>query len=271
MAENLTASPTEILLNPQDATIKASAPNLQRGLQVLEFLATKQPSATVSEFAERLGYPIASLYRIVNVMTEMGYLRRDETTKRYTLTNKLLQFGQPQQQQRGLVEACLPSMRGLLKATGETVQVCSLVETEVVVLEQLISTHPFKYSCDVGARTPLHSCAPGKAILAWLPESQQREMLSKLRFKRFTATTITSAKRMRDHLEQVVAKGYAIDDAEGMEGIRCVAAPILTANKGSVGAITIAAPANRVAKSKFDELGAVVREAAKAASQKYGR
>ncbi|MEQ8837173.1 MAG: IclR family transcriptional regulator, partial [Lacipirellulaceae bacterium] len=227
-------------------TQKSQATSLHRGLSVLEFLATAQPSATIAELSERLGYPTASLYRIASVLTEMDYLGRDPTTKRYHLTNKMLRFGQPQSQQRGLVEAAAPALRGLWKSTGETSQICCLADTDTVVLEQLISVHPFKYSTNIGARTPSYSCAPGKAMIAWLPDELQESLITRLKYKRFTSTTITSRKHFREDIKAIRRRGYAIDDGEGLEGIRCVAAPILDGNACTAGAITIAAPASRL-------------------------
>ncbi|MGC3971698.1 MAG: hypothetical protein QM775_31435 [Pirellulales bacterium] len=49
-------------------------------------------------------------------------------------------------------------MRQLRNLTGETTQLCCLVDTEMVILEQLLATHPFKYSADFGARCPSYSC-----------------------------------------------------------------------------------------------------------------
>ncbi len=119
-------------------------PNLQRGLAVLEYLAVNRRNATLTELSERLGFPSASVFRIANALTQMGYLSRDPATKRYTLTNQMLRLGQPHGRDRGLVESALPAMRGLRKLTGETTQLCSLVDRDIVVLEQLLATHPFK-------------------------------------------------------------------------------------------------------------------------------
>ncbi|MFG0334061.1 MAG: IclR family transcriptional regulator, partial [Maioricimonas sp. JB049] len=172
-------------------TRRASVPNLQRGMAILEYLATHQRSATIAELSERLGYPSASVFRITQAFAELGYLSRDPVTKQFRLTNKLLLLGQPHGRDRGLVEASLPAMRQLNRATSETTQLCCLVDTGIVVLEQLLATHPFKYSAELGARCPAYSCAPGKAILAGLPADERDELLRRIRFKRFTPSTIT--------------------------------------------------------------------------------
>lgn len=250
-------------------TRKSAVPNLQRGMAIFEFLATSQCSSTIAELSERLGYPSASVFRITQELTELGYLSRDPESKRYSLTNKFLILGQPQGRERGLIEASLPAMRGLRKATGETTQLCCLIGIENVVLNQLISIHPFKYSAELGARCPVFSCAPGKAIIASLPEDERDEIVSRLRFKKFTSTTIGTKKRFREELNEISESGYALDRAEGMEGIHCIAAAIHDNHGFPVGALTIAGPATRILESEFTNFGAQVVEAAKNAESKY--
>ena len=252
-------------------TKKSAVPNLQRGMSILEFLSKHQMSATIAELSERLGYPSASVFRITQELDEMGYLSRDPATKRFSLTNKFLMLGQPQGRERGLVEASLPAMRGLRKATGETTQICCLIEIENVILNQLASTHPFKYSAELGARCPAYSCAPGKAIIASLPDEEREELVSGIRFKRFTPTTITNRRSFREELATISACGYALDRAEGMEGIHCVAAPVCDRHGYPVGAITIAGPASRILESEFEQLGELVAEAASKIELEYGQ
>ncbi|XZE51571.1 IclR family transcriptional regulator [Planctomycetaceae bacterium SH139] len=246
-------------------------PNLQRGMAVLEYLAANQRSATLTELSERLGFPSASVFRIVNALTEMGYLSRDPATKRFTLTNQLLRLGQPRGHDRGLVESALPAMRGIRKLTGETTQLCCLVDRDVVIVEQLLATHPFKYSVDLGARCPCYSSAPGKAMVAFLPVEEREALVGRLRFKRFTANTIATREAFRAELEAILTRGYAVDYAEGLEGIRCVAAPILDRVGSPVGAITIAGPSSRIPDSDFGRLGRSVAKASADAQARYNQ
>lgn len=243
-------------------TKKSTVPNLQRGMAVLEYLASSGRCATIAELTERLGYPSASVFRITQELAELGYLSRDPVSKRFGLTNKLLLLGQPQGRSQGLVEASLAAMRGLHKATGETTQLCCLVETETVVLEQMVSIHPFKYSAELGARCPAYSCAPGKVMIAALPGNDRNALVGRLQLKRFTPTTITDRRALRSELAAIAECGYALDRAEGLAGIHCVASAIRDRNGFPVGAITIAGPSSRILEIDFSRLGLLVAEAA---------
>lgn len=246
-------------------------PNLRRGMMILEYLGANRHSVTLTESANRLDFHSKSGFRIVWALTEMGHLTRDPATKRFALTNRMQQYGQPHGQDRRLVESALPSMRGLRKLTGETTQLCCMVDRDTVVLEQLLATHPFKYSVDLGARCPCYSSAPGKAMVAFLPEPEREELIGRLRFKRFTENTITTRDAFRAETKTILSKGYALDLAEGLEGIRCVAAPVLDRGGAPIAAITIAAPASRIADGELKRLGQHVVEACADAQSRYNQ
>ncbi|WP_437185194.1 IclR family transcriptional regulator [Planctomicrobium sp. SH668] len=245
-------------LMAEDA-VKSTVPTLQRGMEILEFLGRTSGAKSIAEISEQLGYPTASVFRITQEFAGLGYLLRDPVTKRFSLTNKFLLLGQPQNASRGFVESALTAMRKIHRATRETVQLCCLVETQVVILEQLISTHPFKYSAQLGARCPAFSSAPGKAIIAMLPPDEQEEVISRIRFKKYTESTLHKPALFRSEINRVAEMRYAVDRSEGLEGIHCVATPLLDRNGYPIGAITIAGPSSRIPEVDFASIGEFMR------------
>lgn len=247
------------------------AASLLRGLKMLELMAQRPHGATLREITDELALPGASVLRLARTLVDAGYLSRDVATKRFFLTNSFLRLGQPRTASRSLSECSLAAMRQIRQLTGETTQLCCLVDTEMVILEQLLSLHPFKYSADLGARCPCYSCAPGKAIAAFLPADETEALIERLSLKRFTANTITTKRGLRRELEQIRTQGYALDRAEGMDGIHCIAAPILDRNGFAVGAITIAGPASRLPEDEFETTGQLIREAVSRASEEFNQ
>jgi DNA-binding IclR family transcriptional regulator len=248
---------------------ESQAPALLRGLAILELLASADGGVTLSGISAALRLSPASIFRLTGVLEDAGYVQRCEQTKRFTLTRRLLLLGQPKQQGRGLVESCLPAMHEVLSQTGETVQLCCLVGDECVLIEQLASTHPFKYLVDLGSRPPLHCCAPGKSLLAFMPEQEQAAMVKRLSLNAFTPRSITSREAMLAELRRVRTLGYAVDRGEHFEGIHCVAVPVLDRHGRAVAAITIAGPSSRISTRKFAGLGEMMKQAAAAASLRY--
>jgi DNA-binding IclR family transcriptional regulator len=244
-------------------------PALQRGLALLEHLAGRPEGATLSELSTTLEISLASVFRLAGALEELGYLRRDEKTKRFAVTQKLLLLGQPHSGTRSLVECSLDAMRRVLAATGETTQLCCRADAECVVIEQLPSLHPFKYIVDLGSRPPAYCCAPGKAMLAFLPEDELDAVLPKIRFEKHTAHTITSRTKLLAEFERIRACGYAVDHGEHFDGIHCVAAPLLDRHGHTIAAITVAGPSTRIPESRFAQYGKLIIDAASDAARRF--
>ena len=268
VAQEVNLEVPEAATNGLEAS-ESQAPALQRGLTILEFLATRDEGATLSELSAALGLSPASIFRLTGVLEESGYVRKEDASRRFSLTRKLLLLAQPKHEGRSLVECCMPPMRDILRLTGETVQLCCLSENESVMVEQLASTHPFKYIVDLGSRPPLHCCAPGKALLAWLPIAEQAKVMNAIKLEKHTARSITTRRALMEECRRVRAAGYAVDGGEHFEGIHCVAAPVLDRHGYPVAAITIAGPSSRIQAERFPEFGAIMMRAAQAAAVNY--
>jgi len=252
-----------------DAGPELQVPALERGLAILELLAQSPGGMTLAEINGVMMVPTASVFRIATALEQLGYLHRDPATKKFTLTRKPLLLGQPRGSGRGLVEASIESMRSVRTATGETAQLCCLIEEHCVVLEQLPSLHPFKYIVDLGSRPPVYCTAPGKAMLAFLPTADRDVLLNRLQLTRHTPRTITSRAVLESELAKVRSLGYAVDHGEHFEGIHCVAAPLLDGQQCTIGAITIAGPAERIPESRFHAIGNLMIEAANEAARRF--
>jgi IclR family transcriptional regulator, acetate operon repressor len=243
-------------------TSEQQAPALQRGLAILEFLTDHPAGCTAAELSQALEVSGASLFRLTNVLVELGYLHRHEKSRRFTLTRKFLLLGTPQLAQRTLSECAIEALRQVRFLTEETTQLCCLVDRETVVIEQLASLHPFKYFVDLGARCPAYSCAPGKAILAYLPEDECSRIVGGFTFEKFTENTIPNRKTLMTELKQVRERGYAIDRGENFVGINCVGVPVLDRHGYPVGGITIVGPSSRVGETKFEPFVGYLKAAA---------
>lgn len=244
-------------------------PALQRGLALLERLAAQPSGATLSELSAALGLSPTSVFRLTGALEELGYLRRDERTKKFAVTQKLLLLGQPHSGARSLTECALEPMRRVLAATGETTQLCCHTEVYCVVIEQLPSIHPFKYIVDLGSRPPAYCCAPGKAMLAFLPDAELEAILPKISFEPHTAHTITNPRDFAVELERIRACGYGLDRGEHFDGIHCVAAPVLDRHKYPIAAITIAGPSARIPESSFESIGKLIINAARETARRF--
>lgn len=261
----------KIVSSMKDAPAQAAlhAPALQRGLALLQELATRPHGASQSELADVLRLPQTAVHRLALTLEHLGYLYKEPHSRAWRVTHKLLLLGQPHSGTRSLVEACLPALRHILELTNETTQLCVLADHDCVLIEQLPSRHPFKYIVDLGSRPPIQCCAPGKAMLAFLEPARQKAILKKLHYTAFTPRSLLSEDALLKELERVRQTGFALDLCEHFEGIHCIAAPLLDAHGHPFGAITIAGPSTRIPKTRFNTWGAAIREAATDAALRF--
>ncbi len=245
---------------PGQSKEESLSPGTDRTLAILEVLSKHPEGLTLAEMVRTLELPQNSVFRITTTLHERGYVQRRENDKRYVLTHKLFDLVRPRVADKSLVVCSYEALKGLRDVTGETTQLFAMSGRKGVVLEQVSGRHPVQVMGEVGLQVPLYSCAPGKALLAWLPEEEFSGWLGQVTLKRFTPTTLATEKALREDLEATRKRGFSVDRAEGLEGIHCVAAPVLNAFEYPVAALTVMAPAFRLPEEDFDKWGEQVTQ-----------
>ncbi len=245
-------------------------PNLERALGVMELLSHYNEGLSLSEIVQKTKLPKNSIFRITMTLLNFGYLFRDEDSKRFTLTRKLLTLGSAAMSEYSLVEKSLDVMRQLRDVVKETVLIGTIAQNEGIALEQVLGTHPFKFTADAGLRIPLHTAAPTKAIMAYLPETQLEDLLRSMKFTRFNVRTVTNVTDFRNVLKDVRLCGYAVDRAEQIGGVNCIGAPIFDQNGYPIASIWTTGPSDRIPESSFGELGRQIKKFASEISQRLG-
>jgi len=245
-------------------------PNLERGLKMMELLLDHPEGLQQTEIAARLRCAKTSVYRISMTLMQYGYLVRDEETKIIRLSRKLMAMGSRTLADQDLMSTAVDMMRSLRDQVLETILIGALVDTELVVLGQVLGSHHFKFSVDLGTRLPLHAAAPGKAILALLPANERDEIVRKLPFTRFNERTLCDVESFTEELKQVVAIGYAVDRGEQLSGINCVAATIVDRHGYPIASIWTTGPTERIRRSDFPDIGAKVAQHARIISARLG-
>ena len=248
---------TEVLVSEE-----VSAPGTDRTLAILEFLGGFRKGKSASEIARALDLPVNSVGRITETMTLRGWLYRREDDRRFILTNRVADLTRPQVNDKSLTISSWSELKNLRDRSGESTQLAVMTDNKCTILEQCISKKAIKVSGEVGMRVPAYSCAPGKSILASLPEAELKKYLSAVKLKKFTIRTHATVRSLRKELERIRSCGYAVDLAEGLEGIHCVSSVILDDYEFPVGAITTIAPAFRLPPERFEEIGQACMESA---------
>jgi DNA-binding IclR family transcriptional regulator len=138
------------------------------------------------------------------------------------------------------------------------------------VLERVESSRAVRVPASVGWRNPAHCTAVGKVLLAHTPESRLTAVLGKARLRAYTQNTITSVARLREELRRVRERGFALDDEETEDGLRCIAAAVQEHSGRVAAALGILGPAYRIPDGSVATLAATVMGAAHKLSAELG-
>lgn len=243
-------------------------PNLWRAIDVLEYLSKNPEGITISELAEALNIPTNSVFRILRTLSTRGYVIQNK--KRYEISSKLFALGAHAIAEETLFEKITPVMRELRDEIKETVIFGKLSGDKGVILEQIRGLYPVKVVVEVGYNFPLHSSAPAKAIMAFLPEEERISLLDTCTFEPFTDNTITDRESFTEELKKVKDEGFAYDMEEADSDVRCIAAPIMNIKGYPIAALWITGPVSRLSVKKCEEYGTVLKKACKEASESIG-
>lgn len=244
-------------------------PALARGMRMLEELAARPQGATVAEIAGTMKLPKPSVFRMLLTLLDCGYLVRDKETLSYRLSRKMLSIGYSAIDGRGLLEKSQDSLKALRDEVGEATMLAVLSGYEGVVLEQLPGLRPVMVMVKVGHRFPLHTAAPGKAMVAFLPNAERAQILDSIEYKKFTERTIVSRQAMECELAEIRERGVAYDRGEELPDIRCVAAPVLNHAGYPLAALSISGTASSMGDDILPGLAEVVRKHVDAVSRRF--
>jgi len=237
---------------------------------VLELLANCPEGLPLVEMAGKLKIPANSVFRIALTLERLGYIARNEKTRKYTLTRRLLSVGCTTVHESNIVEVAMDCLRKFRDDVKETAALAILLPAEArgLVLAQATSSHPFGYRLEIGTRFDLHCTGPGKALVAFLPAEELERIVDSISFTRYNSNTITSKGAFLRELERVRKDGYALDREENMNGCFCVSAPVFDENGYPVAAIWATGPSNRPIAVQCAAVGRKARDYASKISRR---
>ncbi len=243
--------------------------SLHRGLEVLDCFAERD-SWTLSDLAAHLNQNKATVFRVLHTLEGFGYLAKDAATGRYALGLRLQALGAAAMRNEQLRWQALPPLQDLAEATGETVHVGILHEGVVVTVQIVDGTHAVRMHSAVGKRSPAHASALGKVLMATLPDAEVDGIVARHGMARFTPNTITTQPALRERLHRIRLDGYALDEEEIEDGLRCIAAPITDRSGRPTAAVAISAPASRMDAARIADLIPRVKASAARISRMLG-
>ncbi len=216
-----------------------------KALEVLDRVAAYGRPVRFTELLDESPYPKATLYRLLQTLTNQGMLGFDPDQQTYAPGLRLVRLAHAAWQQFSLAPLARPYLDELSRRIGDTVHLAQLDNGHVLYVDKRNATDPIEMFSQAGKVGPAYCTGVGKAMLAFLEPDALARALSMQAFHRFTDHTITGPKALRDELTQIRAQGYSHDREEHEPGIICVAVPIIAASGRVLGGLSVTTSTER--------------------------
>lgn len=239
-----------------DSTIQS----VVRGFEIVETLSLAG-GLTVSEVAEELDMPVSTTHNYLESLRKTGFVV--QTDQQYRPSTRFLEVGGRRRQRMPIVRAAADELPKLASATGEHVSLMIEENGKGVLITLEKGDEAIDINAFNGVRMPLHSVAPGKAILSELSRERVEEILDRHGLEQVTRETVTDRDELFEQLERTRERGYAIDEGERMSGMTCIAVPVLDMNGDVRASVCVCSPSHRVDdEDRIDEIVTAVQRSA---------
>jgi IclR family KDG regulon transcriptional repressor len=224
----------------------------------------------ITDLSVRLAMPKATVYRFLQTMKGLGYVRQEADSERYGLAMRMFEIGAKALPSPELVDLSKHHMQMLADATGETVHLGSLIDSEIIYIHKVDSRHMLGMYSRIGRRAPLHCTAIGKVLMAWEHPARRDRILDGAEFKRFRDKTIIERPAFLAELETVKAQGFGEDREEFDDHIRCIGVPIFDRLGQPIAGMSVSFPTFRFDAEKAPEVVKLLQTASRDISEKLG-
>ncbi|PTX02744.1 HTH-type transcriptional regulator BhcR [Pararhodobacter aggregans] len=259
MTESRRGRPKAFHDKTEQNTIRA----LDRAMALLQALAGSD-GMTLTELAQAEGESPATTYRVLTTLAQRQMVELDPRGQVWYVGAGTFRTGAAFLRRTNVVERARAPMQALMRATNETANLGIEQQGEVLFLTQVETHQAIRAFFSPGTRSALHASGIGKALMAWMPGLNPGPLT------RFTEATITEPEALARNLALTRSRGWALDNQERTEGMRCVAAPIFNAHGEPVAGVSISGPVFRLPPDALPELGARVRAAAAEITRSIG-
>lgn len=244
--------------------------SIDRALQILELFSLEKPEWGVTEISKALNIYKSNVHNVLTTLAEKGFVKKDPKTDKYKLGIKFFELGSVVIKNMNLRKIAHPYIEELSKKFHETVHLEVSDKGRVISIEGEESDKGLCSHIEIGKRTPLHCTAIGKAIMAYLSEDEISLIVKEKGLEKFTENTITTQKDLENEFKKIQEQGYAVDNMEHEEGVRCVAGPIRDYTGKIIASMSISGPAFRINENNVPVIAKKVKEYCDCISEEMG-
>jgi len=233
-----------------------SIQSLDRGLFILEAVAKSSDPVPLGQLTDLLGIDRSSVFRLANTLRRRGFLANPAGRKDYILGPSIWRLSRSHDWSDMLITFSHEHLKKLAARTGETTHLAVREGKQAFFVDHYSATRQvIMVSGQVGEFVPLYCTAHGKALLADFGLDEVKTVFGPGPYQTHTPTTITTLRNLAKECARIKATGYAVDEEEYVEGVRCLAAPVRDRDGTVVASVGISAPIARFPHERDEWFG----------------
>ena len=245
--------------------------SILRQVQLFARLGAHPQGQTLSQLCSGMSLPKTTLFTMLKVLESANYLSNDDGVYRLGAAAVALGASMAESPQRNFPSCAAGILENLRQCTGETGFLAVLTPDRkfckyVAVVE---TDNWLRFSVKLGSQKPAYATGSGRAMLAYLPNSELETLLDSFPFERLTVKTVSSRRALVAGLKEVRKHGVSTVDSGTVAGVVSVAAPIFGADGQVSAAVSVGGPTARLA-NRLDTIQQAVRDAAEEVSRILG-
>lgn len=240
-----------------------------KALRVLEAVAAAPGPALLGDVARAAGTDKSTTYRMLATLVSAGYVHQDPQTRRYALSYRVVSLSRNLLAENEVFQLTRATLDALAAETREATDLSVLDGHECVLVQRVKGSQLVAIDFQVGDRSALHCTSIGKALLAH-QLAKEIEAVIAGGLPRRAINTIVEPEALRRELRLVRERGYAIDDRELSDHMRCIAAPVFERDARVRMGISISGPDSRFTIEHLERLREPLLAAAGSLSEKLG-
>lgn len=233
-----------------------------KALDLLDKVASVGRPVRFSELLVESEHPKATLYRLLQTLTNQQMLSYDSDSQYYSMGVRLVRLAHVAWQQSSLAPIARPIIDQLSLKIGETVHLGQLDHGQVLYVDKRNPASPLAMFSDAGKIGPGYCTGIGKAMLAFLAQEQRDKFVQQQSYHRYTANTLVSPAALQAELADIREQQVAFDREEHESNIICIAAPILSGRQKVLGGLSITTSTARYSLAQLEGFKADLLETA---------
>ena len=220
--------------------------SIEKAIEILSLFESDQQGISAHEISKRLGMPLSTTYKYLDIFLKKEFLAKDAHTKKLFLGLTIFKMGNRAAERFSISNIAFPYMNSLSQQSRETVILTALYGMEAFCLESIESPRRVSLTVKKGTGLPLHAGSSQKILLAYQDESFIDAVIEKKGLVALNESTITDPEKLKKELELIRKQGFTQSESEVDPGAGSVAAPIFDHNGRMAAGLTLVGPADRI-------------------------